>query len=207
MGFRDVRGHPSFRGQMSLSISFLSPIVGMDRARRAIGPLLILVLAVSGCDEDDSFFTWTASPDTAALYSLSRPELTLLSAFNFRQRSTVRIENIGVGVPWDIALDTRSGQLVLLAPGALGVESQARVARLPGMSFDEIVEAPEDSLLYSETQPVPLDLTSAYVVRTDLRGSPYGGTCVFYFKLQPLTIDVVEGYLEFVFDGSPACND
>jgi hypothetical protein len=192
---------------MSPSISLSSPIAGMGRARRVIVPLLVLVLAASGCDENDSFFAWTASPDTAVLYSLSRPELTLLSAFNFNQRSTVRIETMGAGLSWDIALDTRGGQLVLLTPGALGLESHARVARLPGMTFDEIIEAPEDSLLYSETQPVPLDLTSAYVVRTDLRGSPYGGTCVFYAKLQPLTIDVAEGSLKFVFDASPLCND
>ena len=75
------------------------------------------------------------------------------------------------------------------------------------MTFDEILEAPEDTLLYSETQPVPLDLTSAYVVRTDLRSSPFGGTCVYYAKLQPLTIDVAEGSLEFVFDANPYCND
>ena len=192
---------------MLLSSSFLSPIVGMGRARRAIAPLLLLVLAASGCGEDDGFLTWTASPDTALLYSLSRPELNLLSAFNFRDRSSVRIETVGAGFSWDIALDTRGGQLVLLAPRALGIESRARVARLPGMTFDEIIDAPEDSLLYSDTQPVALDLNSGYVVQTDLRGSPFGGSCVFYAKLQPLTIDVAAGSLEFVFDVSPLCND
>ena len=179
----------------------------MGRARRAIVPLLILILAASGCGGNDSLLTWTAFPDTAVLYSLSRPELTLLSAFNFRERSAVRIETVGAGLSWDVALDTRGGQLVLLAPGALGVKSRARVARLPGMTFDEIVEAPQDTLLYSETQPVPLDLNSAYVVRTGLRGSPFGGSCVFYAKLQPLTIDVADGSLEFVFDANPLCND
>ena len=188
------------------SISFLSPIVGRGRARRVIAPVLILVLAASGCGDED-FFTWTASPDTVRLYSLSRPELDLLSAFNFRDRSRVRIETVGAGFSWDVALDTRGGQLVLLAPRALGIESRARVARLPGMTFDEIIDAPEDSLLYSDTQPVALDLTSGYVVQTDLRGSPFGGSCVFYAKLQPLTIDVAAGSLEFVFDVSPLCND
>jgi hypothetical protein len=192
---------------MSPSLSLSSSIVGMGRVRRGIVPLLVLVLVASGCDENDSFYAWAASPDTAVLYSLSRPELTLVSAFNFSQRSPVRIETMGAGLSWDMALDTRGGHLVLLPPGALGIESRARVARLPGMTFSEIVEAPEDSLLYSGIQPVPLDLTSAYVVRTDLRGSPFGGTCVFYAKLQPLTIDVAEGSLEFVFDASPLCND
>ena len=179
----------------------------MGRARRTIAPLLLLVLAASGCGGSDSFLTWTASPDTVVLYSLSRPELNLLSAFSFSDRSTVRIETVGAGFSWDIALDTRGGQLVLLAPGALGVASLARVARLPGMTFDDIIEAPQDSLLYSQTQPVSLDLNSVYVVQTDLRRSPFGGSCVFYAKLQPLTIDVAAGSLEFVFDASPWCND
>ena len=178
----------------------------MGRVRRAIAPLLLLVLAASGCGSDD-FFTWTASPDTVLMYSLSRPELSLPSAFNFHDRSIVRIETLGAGFSWDIALDTRGGQLVLLAPRALGIESRARVARLPGMTFDEIIDAPEDSLLYSDTQPVALDLNSGYVVQTDLRGSPFGGSCVFYAKLQPLAIDVAVGSLEFVFDASPLCND
>jgi len=133
--------------------------------------------------------------------------MDLLSAFSFRDRSTVRIETAGSSFSWDIALDTRGGQLVLLAPGALGIQSRARVARLPGMTFDDIIDAPEDSLLYSQTEPVVLDLNSGYVVQTDLRTSPFGGTCVFYAKLQPLTIDVVAGSLKFVFDASPLCND
>lgn len=189
---------------MSPSISLSSPLVGMGRA---VARLLFLVLAASGCGGNDSLLTWIASPDTVVLYSLARPELNLLSAFNFRERSTVRIETVGAGFSWDIALDTRGEQLVLLAPGALGVESRARVARLPGMTFDDVIEAPQDSLLYSETQPVALDLSSTYVVRTDTRLSRFGGDCVFYAKLQPLTIDVAEGSLEFVFDASPLCND
>ena len=184
-----------------------SPIVGMGRAARAIAPLLLLVLTASGCGGSDALLTWTASPDTVLLYSLSRPEMNLLSAFSFRDRSTVRIETAGSSFSWDIALDTRGGQLVLLAPGALGIQSRARVARLPGMTFDDIIDAPEDSLLYSQTEPVVLDLNSGYVVQTDLRTSPFGGTCVFYAKLQPLTIDVVAGSLKFVFDASPLCND
>ena len=190
-----------------MSPSLSSPIVGVGRARHAIVLPLLLVLVTSGCGDDDAFLTWTASPETVVLYSLSRPELDLLSAFSFRDRSTVRIETVGSGFSWDIALDTRGDELVLLAPGALGIESRARVARFPGMTFDDLIEAPEDSLLYSTSQPVTLDLNSAYVVQTDLRVSPFGGNCVFYAKLQPLNIDVTEGSLEFVFDASPLCND
>jgi hypothetical protein len=75
------------------------------------------------------------------------------------------------------------------------------------MTFDDIIDAPQDSLLYSQTEPVVLDLNSGYVVQTDLRSSPFGGSCVFYAKLQPLTIDVAAGSLDFVFDASPLCND
>ena len=181
----------------------------MGRSARVIAllPLLILTMSASGCNDNNAALTWVSFPDTVVMYSLARPELTLFSAFNFSRRSTVRIEAAGSSTEWDVALDTRGGQLVLIPPGAFGISSRARVAQLPGMTFDEILEAPQDTLLYSGAQPVPVDLNSAYVVRTDLRASPFGGTCTFYAKLQPLAIDVAAGSLEFVFDASSWCND
>ena len=182
----------------------------MRRAGRTVValPLLILTLTVWGCGEDLlGPGTWIAAPDTVVLYSLARPELSLLSAFNLHQRATVHVETVGATTQWDIALDTRLGQLVLIPPGALGIVSRARVAVLPGMSFDEAVEAPLDTLLYTAVQPVQVQLNSVYVVRTDTRPTDFGGSCVYYAKLEPLAIDVTASSVEFVFDGSPVCND
>ncbi len=181
----------------------------MGRAGRASAlPLLaLLALATGGCGEAVTDFRWVALPDTVELFSLARPELDRQSAFNFTLRQAVRIEVPGATGQWDVALDTRANQLVLLPPGALGVESRARVMALTGRTFGQVEEAPSDTLLYSALQPVPIQLGSTYVVRTDLRATPFGGRCTYYAKLEPLTIDVAAGKLRFVYDVSPVCND
>ena len=104
---------------------------------------------------------------------------------------------------WDVALDTRTGQLVLLTPNALGINSRARIAALPGQTFDLVQEAPADTLLYTATAPVPLQLNAVYVVRTGARN----GGCSSYAKLQPLAIDIAAGRLQFMYDTNPFCND
>jgi hypothetical protein len=172
-------------------------------ARAARVPLLAAVLALAACDDELIDPTWLAAADTAILFSLARPELELESAFSFTDRTTVPIEQPGTATAWDVALDTRTGQLVLLTPNALGINSRARIAALPGQTFDLVQEAPADTLLYTATMPVPLQLNAVYVVRTGART----GGCSSYAKLQPLAIDVVAGRLEFKYDTNPFCND
>ena len=168
---------------------------------------LLLALLTSACGDDPFQIRWSAAPDTVLLYSLARPELNLHSAFNFSLRSTVRIEAPSATGEWDVALDTRGGQLVLLPPGALGIDSRARVAELPGRTFDEVEEAPSDTLLYAAVQPVPTQLGSVYAIRTRALAGAFGSRCVYFAKLAPLEIDVTEGRLRFVFVASPVCND
>jgi hypothetical protein len=175
----------------------------MARAGRLLA--LAGILALPGCEDSFADPTWVALPDTAILFSLARPELELESAFNFYERRTVALERPGAATVWDVALDTRGGQLVLIAPGALGITSRARVTTLPGMTFAEVQEAPLDTLAYTATTPVPLSTSSVYVIRT--AGSAQCGGGSFYAKMQPLAIDVASGRLEFVYDSSPFCND
>jgi hypothetical protein len=176
----------------------------MARAGRLLA--LLACFALAACDDDLLDPTWTAAPDTAVLFSLARPELDLESAFNFNARAVVALEQPGNALQWDIALDTRAGQLVLLTPNALGITSRARIAALPGMTFAQVEEAPADTLLYSGLAPVPVQRNAVYVVRTDARTSA-GGGCSFYAKLEPLVVDPAQGRLEFVFDSNPFCND
>ncbi len=167
-----------------------------------------LALLLSSCDANDPFqVTWTAAPDTALLYSLARPELDLPSAYNFVARTVVRIERAGAATQFDAALDTRGGQLVLLPPGAFGIDSRARLATLPGMTFDEVEEAPADTLLYTATDPVPVGLGNVYIIRTKVSGSFFGTGCSYFAKLEPLSVDVTSGMLSFVYAASPICND
>ena len=117
------------------------------------------------------------------------------------------IERPGAATLWDIALDTRGGELVLVPPGAVGIVSRARIAEIPGQAFADVEEAPADTMLYTADTPLPARLGSVYIVRTGSRSQTIGGGCSYYAKLEPLTINVAIGLLEFVFDASPVCND
>jgi len=173
----------------------------MVRAARAL--TVVSALALGACDEEITDFNWPAATDTVVLFSLARPELELESAFNFAERATIPLQRAGAATQWDIAVDTRAGQLVLLPPGALGITSRARVTTISGQTFDQLEEAPADTLLYTASEAVPVQLNGLYVVRTGIAGSG----CSYYAKMQPLAIDVAAGRLEFKYDTNPFCND
>jgi len=177
------------------------------RAPLALATLAWLVFGLTACGDDPFKIRWTIQPDTVLLYSLARPELNLLSGFSFINRIPVRIEAPNATGTWDVALDTRNGGLVLLPPGALGVESKARIAALPGATFAEVIEAPADTMLYEADEPVQVSMGTVYVVRTNQYVGSFGTRCVNYGKLEPLAVDADLGTLSFVFDGSPVCND
>jgi len=177
------------------------------RALALVAAIAVGSGGVSACGSDPFAINWVESPDTVLLYSLARPELNLVSGFDFYHRVAVRIEDSGATGNWDMAVDTRSGDIVLLAPGALGVDSKARITRIPGTTFSEVIEAPADTTLYTATVPVPVELGSVYVMRTRQAYGSFGQVCVYYAKLEPLEIDPVGGTLRFVYDASPACNN
>ena len=173
----------------------------MARAGRFL--LVTSALALAGCEDQITDFRWSAAVDTAVIFSLARPELELESAFNFYEGRSIPLQRPGAFNQWDVALDTQGGQLVLLTPTALGITSRVRVAALPGQTFDLVEEAPADTLLYTASTPVPLALNSVYIVRTDERPS----ACSHYAKMQPVSLDVAAGRLEFMYDVNPLCND
>ncbi len=182
------------------------------RALSLVVLALTFVITASACSDDPfGFDRWEANPDTAVLFSLARPELNLDSAYDFVIRQPIRVERVGSTGSWDVALDTDGGQLVLIAPGALGILSEARVTELPNTAFDEATEAPRDTAAYTATAGLPLRTTSVYVFRTRRAREPiFGQSCTFYGKLQPLVVDPVAGALEFVFDANTSlagCNN
>lgn len=164
------------------------------------------VVSLSACGDDLFDLRWTASPDTAAIYSLARPELGPPSGFDFLARQPVRIEAPGATGRWDVALDTQAGRLVLLAPGALGAATGARIALLPDTAFDTVEEAPADSARYVAEAPLAVQDGAVYVVRThdEIR---FGSQCPHYGKFTPVQIDQVVGALRFLYDVNPFCND
>lgn len=172
-----------------------------------------LVVGLAACEDDPYDYDWTNTPGvrgTVLLYSLAVPRLGLQSGFSFvplpYPGATV-IERPNATGTWDVALDTRGGELVLLPPGALGITSHAAISPLGPIAFDDVVEAPEDTLLYVVNDPVPLATGSVYVVRTNrVQGGSFG-SCVYYAKMEPLALDATEGTMTFTYVASPICND
>jgi hypothetical protein len=172
--------------------------------------MLVALTTVAGtaCDDDPfGLDDWTANPTQLLVYSLARPELNLPSGANLYQKFTLRLESPGSTGNWDIALDTRDGQLVFLGPNALGLDSRVRIATVPDSNFDDVRRAPSDSTAYVSDEPVPVALNTVYVVRTNLYPGPFGGQCSFYSKLEPLEVDEEQGTVIFVVDTNPLCND
>lgn len=172
----------------------------------AAATVAALLMGLAACGDDPFDFDWSDAPDTVKLYSIERPELGLASGFSFAPPPTASIiERPDATGSWDIAIDTRGGQLVILPPGALGITARARISVLGVMSFDEVVEAPEDTLLYTADDPVPASMGTVYVVRSNRRATGFG-SCVYYAKMEPVTIDVAGGTLLFRYVESPVCN-
>ena len=183
----------------------------MGRAGRLIVLLLTAglagILLLQACSTTVADVPWTSTVDTVTIYSLSNPDLTLPSAYNFEGRTRVHVEDTGQR-SWDMALNTRAGQLVVEAPGALGItDSKARILALPGQPFAALQQAPSDTLLYSTTTPIPADLNTSYVVVTDLRANAVGTTCQYYAKMQPIALNTAVGSMQFIYDVSPVCFD
>ena len=168
----------------------------------------IFTLAAAACGRNPFELTWVdPKVDTALIYSMVRPELNLPSAFDFHGHRLVRIEAPGSTGGWDVVLDTQGGQLVLLPPGVLGIESEAGIVAFPGLRFDELTEAPRDTASYKRDEPIALDASSSYVIRTHRGPDRFGIQCVFYAKFEPLEIDPELGTLLFVYDVNPLCGE
>jgi hypothetical protein len=178
------------------------------RAPRARALFLLLSIpSLFGCDDDLFQVKWEISPDTVLLYSLARPELNLLSAFDFVSEVPVPVESPNATGEWDMALDTQDGGLVFLPPGAVGIsDSKARIIPMGTASFEELRQAPSDTTLYVGDRAVPVVLGNTYIIRTRQKRGIYGQVCVYYGKFEPLFMDVVAGTLTFMYDVSPVCN-
>ncbi|MBT8488045.1 MAG: hypothetical protein HKN72_17170 [Gemmatimonadetes bacterium] len=178
-----------------------------SRAPAMMAVAAALLVGTVACGDDPFAFDWSDAPDTVQLYSLARPELNLVSAFNFLQNLPVRVENPNSTGSWDIAVDTRGGQIVFLPPGALNVGGAARIATLASMSLDDVTQAPSDTLLYVRDQAVPVEMGDVYIIRTNRQAGSFGRSCVYYAKVEAVSIDAGAGTLTFREVTNPVCND
>lgn len=182
------------------------PVHAHSGWRRAAVLVAALLLGAAGCSKDPFAFNWDDTPDTVLLYSLARPELNLVSAFDFFQGVPVRIEGATATGTWDAAVDTEGGQIVLAPPGVFGITSTARIATLEGMGLDDVTRAPADTLVYVADARVPVRQGNVYVVKTNRSRGRFGRSCVYYAKLEPLLIDAPGGTLTFRYITNPVCN-
>ncbi len=166
----------------------------------------VLALSFSACDDDPFRIDWEEAPDTVLLYSLARPELNLPSAFNLNTRRFVQIETPGATGAWDIAVDTEGNDIVLLTPGAMGLDSRAVITTVTDRTFEEVRKAPADTAAYVSDVPVTVELGPIYVIQTDEAVGTFGSRCVYYAKLEALDIDPTLGTLLFKYDSNPVCN-
>lgn len=177
------------------------------RALPALTGALAVMFVATACDDDPFAFDWNDAPDTVQLYSLARPELGLVSAYSFFQGLELEVEVAGNAGQWDIAVDTRGGEIVLLAPPVLGIFTEAEIATLENERLADVTRAPSDTLLYVSDEPVVVAQGNVYVVRTNRSPGSFGRTCSYYSKVEAVDIDPVGGTLVFRHVTNPVCND
>ena len=168
--------------------------------------LLFLAVALAGCGEDPFRIRWSASPREDVLYSIDRNELNTPSAFDMITRSRVVLEDPQTEGAWDFALDRAEGEMYLVPPNLLGLSSRAAIAPIPGTEFDDVREAPADTAVFIRNDLVKVSLGTVYVIRSRQQATGFGA-CVFYGKLEPLSIDPEAGTVRFLHDSSPDCNN
>jgi hypothetical protein len=173
----------------------------------ALAGLVCASAGVAGCGDNPFQLNWSASPDTALIYSLVRPEINLPSGFDFALRRTVEIQAPDATGTWDVLLDTEAGGLVIRLPSFYNIAGEARVAVFENMSFDQVLKAPEDTAAYESNAAIPVRLGNTYVIQTHFGTDRFGQRCRFFAKMEPLVLDVAQGTMEFVYDKNPLCED
>jgi len=197
----------SIAAALSLGVSDPGSLVVIRRTTKHLLSVVILAVALSACGDDPFSIPWVESPGETELYALDRQELNRPSAYNMFERLRVVVESAGSQNRWDFALDRQDGGLVLLPPSVLGVQSRAGIAPVPGAEYDEVREAPADTLAFITNAPVPVQMGTIYVIRTFDQSGRFGERCNYYGRLEPLEIDVEAGVLLFKHDTSPECNN
>ncbi|MDP9348736.1 MAG: hypothetical protein M3P24_06300 [Gemmatimonadota bacterium] len=112
---------------------------------------------------------------------------------------------------WDLTLRVRNGELVLLAPAAIGLTSEPLrragiTEAIAGRTFETLTRAPESSQ-YVTNRPVALKRGAVYGVRSRVTGGGFGGSCSFFAKLQPLELNVAAGTARLRVATSALCSD
>jgi hypothetical protein len=170
--------------------------------------LVTSVLGSTACGEDIFDVKWVnSSVQTVLIYSLTRPELNLPSGYDFVNRNPIEVQRPGATGFWDLLVDTRDGELLFFPPGALGIESEVMILALPDTTFDAVLEAPQDSTLYTKDQPLLIQPGTVFILRTHVGASQFGVPCAFWGKIETTEVEPALGTVVFIYDVSPLCDD
>jgi hypothetical protein len=171
--------------------------------------LAICVPLVAACDDGLGPQFWDATPDTVLILSSSRPEyIGLVSAVDVTASpvTPLPIEAAGVTGQWDFMLaDQGDGMVLLPASVVPAIGSRARIAVLLNQNFDDVREAPRDTVDFSASA-VPLRPDAVYVVRSRLANCGFSNG-YRYAKLKPVEINVPRGLFRFAIVRNPFCDD
>lgn len=177
----------------------------MDCRGAGVGVAVACIVA-GGCGDSPYEIEWSTGADTVVLYSITHPVLNLANAFDFVDVTPVLVEAPGATGNWDVAVGGDEDGLTLLPPRSLGIGEDVGIAVLPQL-LEEVTMAPEDSTAYQWAEPVPLSTGTTYVIRTRQAYDNYGSLCVFFAKMEPLSIDLANLRVRFIYGANPNCGD
>jgi hypothetical protein len=181
----------------------------------ALAGVAVLVLLQTACDDpNDGLFEPIIQEDTvdlaAPLVDDALPTAldVALASSGVRGRFP---ELVADAEQWDLAIRRDDGALVFAPAGIFGFQnpvggpSSAAVTLPLERAMDELVEAPTQSSLRSDTT-VAIRTDRIYVVRSRRTAASFAG-CENYAKVQPLSVDAVEGVVKLRIIGNARCND
>lgn len=171
--------------------------------------LLILLAAIpaAACDDNLNLVPWDATPDTVALYTISRTDyIGLPSGYDMANLRIVVVEDPATTGNWDFVLSGTTQLELIPAPAFEGQAAlRAAIAPISGTSFEALKEAPSDTALFTR-QAVPIREGGVYVIRTRRVACGFG-QAVHYGKIQVVSIDPARGTARFAVVLNPYCND
>ncbi len=180
-----------------------------DVRRRGVSLYVLLAVmlpfALPACD--DQLDPFLSEEVERTIFSLARDELNRPEGIDFVSRTIIRIEVPGP-INWDLVLDTRDGQLVLVNARDFGLTDGASVAVIRNLTFDEVRKVPENSEDYEEDEPIIVEEGVVYAIRT--RPAPLGGTritCRRFSKMEVVDADVASGRLTVRLVTNDNCED
>ncbi|MGH7502769.1 MAG: hypothetical protein ACREL7_13565 [Longimicrobiales bacterium] len=175
---------------------------------RKTAAIVTVALASTACGDDLGLGTWVIAPDTALIYSISRPELLgQPSAYDFVQLRRVVIESPGATGLWDVALAEQDGEFVFIPASAFpGIESRTGLSLTTNTSLESLTRAPGDTSAYRSV-PVTLQEGGIYVIRTRTEACPGFGSGSRYGKFEVLSLEPAIGAVRIVAIRNPLCSD